>query len=723
MLRLFYSVITHGGTMLYLSFALYREASNFIKELKLKSEKNAQGYQVFSADGIKLIVTGTGNISPSISLTDFFTGEKISPSDFFFNVGSSASYSEENYGKIFICNKIFEASTARCFYPDMLFSNIISNIFSDICSETFSGNCRNTVSYAENISDFRAGEAVCITLPVPAENTSQMKSYSNSLLCDSESEADVIFDMEASSCYQTAVRYFKTGRMVFLKYVTDSGLKAKKAGEKINIGPSDITAERLLRCFRFFAGLSASGGEAPGTTYESCGLNLKAFSVNGKSKEELLRNASESAGALAPLLSCSVTMRYELEKLLLYCECSGKSSLDTVNSFIQTHSAQLPAPKKAGIQLLRTFKEKLIGNGIISDSLPAHEKILNAPAAMPLSKSVNHFFKTGFSHIYVEKQAACYTLTKKILKRFSGSQIIYIDSYKEIFNRSNQDFALQKSSPALILAVNNGERIYPASRTCQNFGHEHFYYTSQIKNCIYDCEYCYLQGMYPSGNICIFVNIEDSFRDVERLLDKHPVSLSISYDTDLTALEQITGFVHDWCGFALKKDDLTVEIRTKCASVRLFDELEPSPDIIFAYTLSPKSVIQAFEHGTSGYEQRKTAIYAAIEKGFSVRLCIDPILPVENYKKQYRDMITDFFSNPAALKITDVSIGGFRISREYIKQMQEARLSRITAFPYEIIDGICCFPKKLQEEMLSDIKGELLKHIETDKLFIAAQYE
>ena len=86
-------------------------------------------------------------------------------------------------------------------------------------------------------------------------------------------------------------------------------------------------------------------------------------------------------------------------------------------------------------------------------------------------------------------------------------------------------------------------------------------------------------------------------------------------------------------------------------------------------------------------------------------------------------MITDFFSNPAALKITDVSIGGFRISREYIKQMQEARLSRITAFPYEIIDGICCFPKKLQEEMLSDIKGELLKHIETDKLFIAAQYE
>ena len=34
-------------------------------------------------------------------------------------------------------------------------------------------------------------------------------------------------------------------------------------------------------------------------------------------------------------------------------------------------------------------------------------------------------------------------------------------------------------------------------------------------NCIYDCDYCYLQGMYPSANIVVFVNHEDFFDAVD----------------------------------------------------------------------------------------------------------------------------------------------------------------------------------------------------------------
>lgn len=79
---------------------------------------------------------------------------------------------------------------------------------------------------------------------------------------------------------------------------------------------------------------------------------------------------------------------------------------------------------------------------------------------------------------------------------------------------------------------------------------EHFYYTSCMMNCVFDCEYCYLKGMYPSGNVVLFVNLDDIFDEVYKLLQKHPVYLCVSYDTDLLAVENIFGYTKRWVDFA-----------------------------------------------------------------------------------------------------------------------------------------------------------------------------
>lgn len=63
-----------------------------------------------------------------------------------------------------------------------------------------------------------------------------------------------------------------------------------------------------------------------------------------------------------------------------------------------------------------------------------------------------------------------------------------------------------------------------------------------MMNCIYDCEYCFLKGMYPSGNLVIFVNIEDFLNEIESRLKEHSIYLCVSYDTDMLALEPITQY-------------------------------------------------------------------------------------------------------------------------------------------------------------------------------------
>jgi spore photoproduct lyase len=54
-----------------------------------------------------------------------------------------------------------------------------------------------------------------------------------------------------------------------------------------------------------------------------------------------------------------------------------------------------------------------------------------------------------FSHIYIEEAALKHPVTQSILGRFPHAKTIEIGHYKDLFNRSNQNFQVQKSSQKL----------------------------------------------------------------------------------------------------------------------------------------------------------------------------------------------------------------------------------------------------------------------------------
>ena len=232
---------------------------------------------------------------------------------------------------------------------------------------------------------------------------------------------------------------------------------------------------------------------------------------------------------------------------------------------------------------------------------------------------------SSFSHIYVEKEAFGYPLTKKILEKFPNSKIIELDTYKEIFSKGNQNFIMQKKSPKLILAVKKENYLYEGAKVCENFGNDNFYYTSSVINCIYNCEYCYLQGVYTSANIVIFVNIEDCFHEIEKILQEKSMYICISYDTDLLALEGITGLVEQWYDFVSKNCNLKIELRTKSSSIKALKNLKPLDNFILAWTLSPENFAVEHEKGAVSLEQRLKATKEMLEKGWKVRICFDPV--------------------------------------------------------------------------------------------------
>lgn len=334
-------------------------------------------------------------------------------------------------------------------------------------------------------------------------------------------------------------------------------------------------------------------------------------------------------------------------------------------------------------------------------------------------KSLNRdYYNKAFSHIYVEETVREHPRTKAVLERFPDAVKIPIHHYKDVFCRKKQDVALQEKRPALILAAKEGRLIYEGAPVCQSFGNEYFYYTSCVMNCVYNCEYCYLKGMYPSGHIVIFVNLEDIFAELEEILQKHPVYLCVSYDTDLMALEDLTGFVESWLEFVRSHAGIRIEIRTKCGRTDLWDRLKPDENAIFSFTLSPERIRRECEHGTAPLEGRLRCAARAMEHGFPVRLCFDPIIYCPDWWTQYDAMLDQVRKQIDMEKVWDVSVGSFRISQDYMKKLRRSQKdSAVVQFPFVNEKGVYHYPDRLMNEMEQHVVSRICEWMPEEKIF------
>ena len=329
---------------------------------------------------------------------------------------------------------------------------------------------------------------------------------------------------------------------------------------------------------------------------------------------------------------------------------------------------------------------------------------------------------SNFSHLYIERGAKEYPLTRRIRERFAKAGVVEIDDYKTVFARPRQRFQAQKESMKLILAVKKDRFLYDGSGNSQNFSFEDFHYNTLMFNCVYNCDYCYLQGMYPSANIVVFVNLEDYFTATregieDRSNSSQPLYLCISYDTDLLAFESIAPYCRAWIEFVHGEPDLLVEIRTKSAAYRAIRDLPPTDRVVLAWTLSPEPVAARYEHGAAPLRLRLDAIQSAMEDGWPVRLCFDPVLAVPSWKSVYGELLEETFRRIDPAGVRDVSVGVFRMTKGYFQRMRRQRQDTPLLYGEHVQEGTTVtYPAGQREEMTSFLRQRLGEHFNEDQI-------
>ncbi|MCB1119320.1 MAG: DNA photolyase [Chlamydiia bacterium] len=270
--------------------------------------------------------------------------------------------------------------------------------------------------------------------------------------------------------------------------------------------------------------------------------------------------------------------------------------------------------------------------------------------------------------LYIEDAVRNDPFVHTLCTRYATVPQIPCTHFGEVFNRKGQNFRLQKQKPSLILAKKGGKLVLPTPEG-YGIGSTNNFYFSHMFNCIFDCRYCFLQGLYQSAHYVVFVNVED-FKQaiVEKLEVANPYFFS-GYDCDSLALEPLTHFVETFLPFMAKHPEAHFELRTKSTQIRFLLKHPPLNNCIVAYSLNPETIVKAVEHRTPTFKQRLKALRQLQEAGWLIGLRFDPLIYCTTYRELYPPFFKEIFATLDPRKIHSVTMGTMRFPKPIAKRI------------------------------------------------------
>ncbi|NIT13281.1 MAG: hypothetical protein GTN99_03270, partial [Candidatus Dadabacteria bacterium] len=118
--------------------------------------------------------------------------------------------------------------------------------------------------------------------------------------------------------------------------------------------------------------------------------------------------------------------------------------------------------------------------------------------------------------LYIEKGAEDFELTRKVISRLGTIHTEYVDDYKKIGLDKKFTARASEDKDCLALGQKKGEVLKSIGRMDDGQ-----YYLFHEMDCMYDCEYCYLQYYFQTKVPVIFVNRSEVMERMKEAMELH----------------------------------------------------------------------------------------------------------------------------------------------------------------------------------------------------------
>ena len=335
-----------------------------------------------------------------------------------------------------------------------------------------------------------------------------------------------------------------------------------------------------------------------------------------------------------------------------------------------------------------------------------------------------------FNKIFIEKDSSDHPKVRKILRTFSNAETQYIEKVEDVFARVKKPYLQKRDGLNLFLGVKKGNLVKVAPDAYGLSGEPHYYFIHAY-NCIYECNYCYLQGYFHSPDIVIYINHEDICAEIERIANENIEKGLTSWFhagefSDSLALSHITGEVPIYHDLFSRLPHAKLEFRTKSANIKEIAALAPRENIITTFSLSPADKIKKNDLKTPSLNARLKAIEKLAKLGHPIGIHFDPVVYDDGFKEKYADLIDQLIEHLPKDQLEYISVGVVRFTKDVYNQVKinypESELLSTELIKSQ--DGKIRYNRPMRLWILSTIKEILLsKNIEEKKIYLCMEDE
>lgn len=282
-----------------------------------------------------------------------------------------------------------------------------------------------------------------------------------------------------------------------------------------------------------------------------------------------------------------------------------------------------------------------------------------------------------FEKIFIEEHLENHPKVLEIKNRFKNSELKFIKKVEDVFGRVKKPYLQKRTNLNLFIGEKKGQLVKPAPPAYGLSGEPHYYFVHAY-NCIYECNYCYLQGYFQSPDIVIFLNHHEIGMEIKKLADEHDkvrpgekIWFHAGEYSDSLALTHLTGELPHYFDLFKNLPNAYLELRTKSVNIKELIKLAPSENIVVSFSLAPLHRTQSNDLKTPGLKARLEAIRELNELGHPIGIHFDPIIYDDKLETSYLELIDSLLLVIPPEKIRYISIGVVRFTKNVYHQVMK----------------------------------------------------
>ena len=331
-----------------------------------------------------------------------------------------------------------------------------------------------------------------------------------------------------------------------------------------------------------------------------------------------------------------------------------------------------------------------------------------------------------FNKIFVEKEVLEQDYTQRILSQFSKITPQVIDSVDKVWGRVKKPYLQKRETLSLFIGRKKGELVKLAP-DAYGLGKEKHYYFVHAYNCIYECQYCYLQGHFHTPDIVLYTNHDEIIAQMQKVVDedpKHNPWFHAGEYSDSLALSHITQEWAEYFDFFKKNSLAKLELRTKSVNIKPIIDLPAHPNIYVSFTVASEQAGKNFDVRCPSIKARLSAIEKLVKKGFNIGIHFDPLIFQDDFESQYDLVIEKLFEILPQEQLGYISIGVVRFTKPVYHQVtQNYPDSPLLAENFtRSFDGKVRYPRTVRMWMMNKVKQLCLKYnVNEQKIYLCME--